>query len=131
MSLSLNTLVKAVKIAATDAIYAQKPMSMVLGKVAASNPLKISVDQKLTLTQEQLLLTDAVCDYEVEMTVDHNTDYSAGGSGDDAFASHCHKYSGIKKYTVHNGLKLGESVVLLRCDGGQRFIVLDRLRVPK
>ena len=129
MSLSANTLVKAVKRAAIDAVMAQKPMAMCLGEVVSASPLKISVDQKMTLTAAQLMLTNAVRDHTVYMTVDHTTGSASGGSGDASFASHTHTYKGKKKYTVHYGLKAGEKVILLRCDGGQKFIVLDRVEV--
>lgn len=131
MSLSANTLIKAVKKAALDAVQAQKPMAHCLGEVISINPLKISIDQKMTLTTAQLMLTNAVRDFAVDMTVSHNTEYTSGGSGDGAFASHRHAYAGRKKFTVHLGLKVGEKVLLLRCDGGQKFIVLDRVEVPE
>lgn len=131
MSLDINTLVKAVKRAAVDAVNAAKPVSYCLGEVVSTSPLKITVDQKMTLTAAQLILTNAVRDYVVYMTVDHSTESTSGGSGDASFSSHRHKYTGKKKYTVHLGLKKGEKVILLRCDGGQKFIVFDRVEVPK
>ena len=127
----MNTLVKAVKRAAVDAVNAAKPVSYCFGEVVSTNPLKITIDQKMTLTAAHLILTNAVRDYVVYMTVDHSTDSASGGSGDSSFASHSHKYTGKKKYTVHLGLKKGEKVILLRCDGGQKFIVFDRVEVPK
>ena len=84
----------------------------------------------MTLTAAHLILTNAVRDHTVYMTVDHTTGSASGGSGDASFASHTHTYKGKKKYTVHYGLKAGEKVILLRCDGGQKFIVLDRVEVP-
>ncbi len=42
-------------------------------------------------------------------------------------ASHFHRYTGKKKYRVHNGLTLGEKVILIRFSGGQRFLVVDRV----
>ena len=131
MSLDSNTIIKLIKRAALDAVMAQKPMAYCLGEVISTNPLKISVDQKMTLTAAQLILTNAVRDYVVYMTVDHSTESTSGGSGDASFSSHSHKYTGKKKYTVHLGLKKGEKVILLRCDGGQKFIVFDRVEVPK
>lgn len=126
MSLSANTLVKAVKRAALDAVMAANPMAIDFGVVISNNPLKISVDQKLTLRETQLMLTSSVRDYTVEMTVDHSTENI---SSDDEYLSHNHAYKGRKKFTVHQGLKKGEKVLLLRCDGGQKFIVLDRVEV--
>ena len=126
MSLDANELVRLVKRAAVEAVLAGNPMSVCFGTVTSASPLKIMVDQKKTLTAAQLILTNNVRDFSVEMTVDHTTDAARGGSGDASFASHRHGYTGRKKFKVHLGLKTGEKVILLRCDGGQKFIVLDR-----
>jgi len=32
-----------------------------------------------------------------------------------------------KKYTVHNQLKNGDKVILFRQQGGQKFVVLDKV----
>ena len=123
MSLDINELVRAVKQAAVEAVNASGPMALCFGTVTAAAPLKIQVDQKKTLTEAQLILTNNVRDYTVEMTVDHQTESTSGGSGDASFASHLHAYKGRKSFRVHLALKAGEKVILLRCDGGQKFIV--------
>lgn len=127
MSLDANNWIKMMKRAAVEAVEARKPFAMCLGEVTQASPLKISVDQKMTLTAAQIMLTDAVRDHTVFMTVDHTTESKSGGSGDNAFASHNHAYKGKKAFVVHRALKKGEKVILLRCDGGQKFIVLDRV----
>ncbi len=119
-----------VKRAAVEAVAAGKPFAFVLGKVTSTSPLKVQVDQKLELTAAQLILTNAVRDYTVRMTVDHETEETSGGSGDSAFASHKHTYKGTKAYRVHLALKVGEQVIMLRTDGGQKFIILDRVEAP-
>lgn len=130
MSLDINELVRAVKQAAVDAVQASGPMGVCFGTVTSTAPLKIMVDQKKTLTDAQLILTNNVRDFTVAMTVDHVTEETSGGSGDAAFASHSHPYKGRKSFRVHLGLKVGEKVTLLRCDGGQKYIVLDRWEAP-
>lgn len=130
MSLDAQKLVMLIKQAAVEAVNAKDPMSLKIGEVVSVSPLKISINQKIAIPASQLLLTNAVRDYTVYMTVDHSTENASGGSGDASFASHSHKYTGKKKYKVHLGLKVGEKVILLRCDGGQKFIVLDRLEAP-
>ena len=94
MSLDINQLVKAVKQAAVEAVQASGPMSVCFGTVTSASPLKIQVDQKKTLTGAQLMLTNNVRDFTVEMTVDHRTENTSGGSGDASFASHNHAYKG-------------------------------------
>ena len=139
MSLDINRLVRLVKQAAVEAVQASAPMSVCFGTVTSASPLEITVDQKKILTDAQLILTNAVQDFTVEMTMDHVTEvvshghtvadtYTGGGSA--AAVEHSHPYKGRKSFQVHLGLKAGEKVTLIRCDGGQKYIVLDRLEVP-
>ena len=44
-----------------------------------------------------------------------------------ALTKHTHKTEGKKKIKLHYGLKQGESVILIKIQGGQKYIVLDRL----
>ena len=149
----MNAFLSDVKRAAVKAVQAGKPFGFMLGKVTSVSPLKVQVDQKLELAAPQLILTNAVRDYTVRMTVDHQTEsaltthshaYSgatkAGGSDSHSHGydgateptnlAHTHAFKGTKAFRVHLGLKAGEHVILLRVDGGKKFIVLDRVEVP-
>lgn len=106
---------------------AMKPTDYCLGVVETVAPLSIRIDQKDILTEEFLILTDLVRDFSVDITVSHTTENRAGGGGYAEFASHNHDYTGRKKIIVHNGLSVGESVILIQQAGGQEFIVLSRL----
>lgn len=103
------------------------PSGVYFGTVISASPLKISVEQKMILTEKQLVLTTLVQDFSVNMTVNHTTENKSGGSGDASFASHNHEYKGTKSFLVHLGLKAGEKVMLIREQGGQKFIVVDRI----
>lgn len=106
---------------------AMKPTDYCLGVVETVAPLSIRIDQKDILTEDFLILTDLVRDFTVDITVSHTTENRAGGGGYAEFASHNHDYTGRKKIIVHNGLSVGESVILIQQAGGQEFIVLSRL----
>ena len=106
---------------------AMKPSDYCLGVVETVTPLSIRIDQKDILTEDFLILTDLVRDFTVDITVSHTTENRAGGGGYAEFASHNHDYTGRKKIIVHNGLSVGESVILIQQAGGQEFIVLSRL----
>jgi hypothetical protein len=125
--LDANDLLIAIKKASVEAIDATKPTALVFGKVTSSSPLKINIEDKMTLTAAQLVLTRNVTNYKVNMTVDHQTEDTSGGSGDSSFASHHHSYKGKKEFTIHNGLVVGDEVVLIRMQGGQKYLVLDRV----
>lgn len=119
--------VKTIKKAAVEAYEATKPVQVCFGKVISASPLKILVDQKLTLGKSQLVLTRNVTDFTTEVTVSWVTENKSGGSGESSFASHNHAVAGKKKITVHNGLVVGNEVILLRQQGGQKYIVVDRI----
>ena len=123
----MPNLIEIIKQAAIEAVAASNPCAIMFGTVTSISPLKINVEQKLTLTEAQLILTHNVVDYDVEMTVDHETDYTSGGIGDLAFDLHNHTYKGKKVFRVHNGLKVNDDVILVQMQGGQKFIVLDKV----
>ena len=122
-----DTLLQTIKQAAQEAASAAKPFCFAFGEVITIDPLSIRIEQKMTLSESFFILTRAVLDHYVDITVSHVTENRAGGSGDPAFASHNHDYIGKKKIMVHNGLKVGEKVILLQQAGGQQYIVLDRV----
>jgi len=124
---------------------ASKPMGIYYGTVTSVSPLEILLEQKIPLSAEFLILTSAVQDYEVSMTVEHQTDaendhthqYFDSDTGMAASGSttrtseattHFHTYSGTKTFKIHNALKTGDKVVMLRVQGGQQFLVLDKVR---
>ena len=106
------------------------------GTVDSISPLKIQVEQRLTLTEEDLILTKAVVDHWVDIEVSHftveddflDTTHGHPNAGPASFDStHKHGYQGRKKIKIYNGLLPGEKVILIRLQGGQRYIVLDRI----
>lgn len=96
-----NDLLELIKKIALKAVNAEKPSDFCFGKVVSTSPLKISIDQKLTLTAAQLVLTRNVTDFTTKLN--------------------------DSEVTIQNALKLGEKVVLLRQKGGQKFLILDRV----
>ena len=100
-----DDLLKLIKKSAVEAVNASKPANMVFGKVVSESPLKIQVEQKLILGTAQLVLSNNVTDYTVEMTIGGNT----------------------QECTVKNALKTGEKVILMQMSGGQKYIVVDRI----
>ena len=120
-------LVQTLQQLAAQTEQAMKPCDYCLGVVESVSPLSIRIDQKDIVSEEFLILTDLVRDHQVDITVSHTTEDRSGGGGYAEFASHNHDYTGRKKIIVHNGLSVGESVILVQQAGGQEFIVLSRL----
>lgn len=105
----MNAFLANVKRAAIEAVLAQKPFAFLHGTVTGVDPLKVRVDQKFELSASQLILTNAVRDHTITVT-------DPGGEE--------------QVVRVHRALKVGERVLLLRADGGQKFIILDRAEAP-
>lgn len=120
-------LLPAIQQAVKQSVEAARPSDYILGTVETVSPLSIRLNTRDLVTEDFLILTDAVRDYNVDITVSHQTENRAGGSGDPSFASHNHDYKGRKRITVHNGLAVGEIVVMLRQGGGQQYCVLSRV----
>lgn len=121
---NLNEIIKRIS---NEARYADEPSDLCYGTVKSAVPLKIQIDQKLILTKEFLILSKNVMDYEVEITMDFETEKESGGTYEEKFAEHRHKVSGKKKVKIHNGLKSGDKVVLLKAQKGQSYFVMDKL----
>lgn len=139
-----NELVKRLKQAAIDAMESTKPVSVFFGEVVDINPLRINVEQKMILGENQLILSRNVTDFSTEVSIawatqsslsshshmvkgkDSNNDTVELTSGNTNLA-HNHDVSGKKKITIHNGLVVGDTVLLIRQQEGQKYMVWDRI----
>lgn len=140
---------------AKGVLSSSMPTDYMVGKVTSDEPLKIELDNKLELDEKQLILTSLVQNFDVDMYMEHETEETdlthkhdatttvIGVAGPYPFTDsgtkttiqnspdsdkHTHEYKGVKTFTVNLKLKKDELVILLRVQGGQKFIVLDRLR---
>lgn len=92
---------------ATTSIENGKPVGVCYGEVRSIEPLEIKLNQSITLDKSQLVLCKTISDYEVEV-----------------------EENGFKeKVKVLNALKKGEIVVMLQAQGGQKYLVIDRVGV--
>lgn len=97
--------VTLVKKAAVEAVEAAKPVHLLFGTVVSISPLRIQTDQKTTYTERMLVLTQRVTDHRME-------EYSAGQM--------------VTRH-IHAALAVGDRVLLIRIQGGRKFVVLDRI----
>lgn len=127
----LDEFMKTIKRAALDAVKASKPVEVCFGKVTSASPLKILVEQKLPLGEGQLILTRNVTNFKTYITGGNVKNYYYTGSDTDGgtapvVPSHVHAIGKVQ-ITVHNGLVVGDEVILIRQQGGQKYIVVDRI----
>ena len=138
------TLNESIKIIADNLINSMQPADLFFGTVTSVSPLTIQIDQKHILTSEFLILSNLVKDHAVDVTVSMQTENDAfmvpdhthtGNLGNPTDAgnldvTHKHEIKHKIKMLHHYGLTNGEKVILLRMQGGQRYLVLDRVEVP-
>ena len=126
-----NELVETLKRAAVEAMEAKKPVNVYFGEVVSAAPLKINVEQKMVLGEKQLILSRNVTNFKTSISAGNIKNYYYTGSTTDSGTapvspSHVHAVGKIE-ITVHNGLVVGDEVILIRQQEGQKFIVLDRI----
>lgn len=100
----MNDVVRSLKKSSKETSDAMDPVFVLFGEVTSASPLKITVEQRLPLEANHFILTRAVKDHTVDMTVD----------------------SVRKRYTIHNNLAVGDKVKLLRVQGGQQYVIIDK-----
>ncbi len=124
-----NALVEAMKRAAKDEREASKPVNVCFGEVVSKSPLKINVEQKMILNESQLILSQNVTDYMTTVTVRWDTKTGVLSSDEVTTAQppHFHNIIGQKNFLIHNALEIGDQVILIRQQEGQRFVVIDRI----
>ncbi|EGT2197684.1 TPA: DUF2577 domain-containing protein [Clostridioides difficile] len=82
-------LLQIIKKAAMDAVETSNPMRVVFGTIESISPLRVKIEQKLSIGEFFLIQTDT-----------------------------------FKRYTDK---KIGDKLVLIRMQGGQQYLVLDRM----
>lgn len=128
---SMVELMKTIKQISMEAVSASKPAEICFGKVTSVSPLKILVEQKMELGKAQLILTRNVTEYKTYISGGNIQNYYNTGAPPNTstlpvIPDHVHAVGKIQ-ITVHNGLVVGDEVILLRQQGGQKYVVADRV----
>lgn len=120
-------LVNCIKNISKSVFMNEEPTTVIIGEVVGVDPIKIKIDQLLTLSKEQLIIPKSLTDYTLDIDIKElNTENKSVTLGEYT-NTHNHAIRGKKTITILNALKLGELVLLIKLLGGQSFIVLDRL----
>lgn len=80
----LNTIKQTV----LETLEAMKPVAVMIGTITKTNPLEVTIDQKLRPDEDFLIVPEAL---------------------------------------AQKDLKVGDMVVLIRVQGGQQYLILDRV----
>ncbi|MBG9657813.1 DUF2577 domain-containing protein [Cytobacillus firmus] len=126
-----------VKKAAVKAVEATNPVNVLYGTVEKAKPLEIRIHEKLKLTEEFLDVAEHLTRHERIVTIEHEelAVRELGDKKEADFLDTDDKAAPVTKYkhsyvkmVFEDGLKKGDKVVLLRVQGGHRFLVIDRYK---
>lgn len=107
------SLIDIIKEVGTGAMNAENPVNVLFGTVSNTNPLEVNVEQKFTLSEDFLVLTERVTKYE---EIKHTHPSPSGETSPPS-----------QPVVIRTGLKKGDKVLLLRVQGGKQFVVLDKV----
>ena len=141
------SLVDMMKEAALDVIGTTNPVTWMYGTVVKSKPLEIYVHAKLTLTEDFLDVAESLTRHDRIVSIDYEypkkwEKNAIGDESKDATSSRADigsapsidyenynmKYA---KLTFEDGLKINDKVILVRMQGGRKFLVADRYKEGK
>lgn len=108
-------LIDIMKRSALDAMNNAQMTDLRFGEVVDTDPLKVQVTHQFTLPSSLLIVPEHLTDRDVKVTINWNND---ADSTEDI---------GTKTVTIHNSLRIGDKVALLRKQGGQSYFILDRI----
>jgi len=103
------SIVEIAKKAALDAINASKPTNITYGEILSIDNFKIKVDQKLILDKDFFIIPESLVRHEVDLELNYGSNNALG------------------KVVIREGLKQGDKVLLLRVQGGQQYVILDKV----
>lgn len=97
--------VQLIKKCAMEAYDASKPTDYLTGNVISTSPLKIQISQNMVLSEAFLEKTRNVTKYDMKIKIGESEQIC----------------------TVHNQLKVGDKIVLIKKKGGQKYLIVDRV----
>lgn len=101
-------MLNAIKRAAVEALDAGQPVAILFGTVTNTNPLEVNVDQRFTLDADFFIVPESLTPLEVDLSP--------------YFPS-----SGGPSVLIRRGLQPGDRVILFRMQGGQKYLIFDRV----
>ncbi len=148
-----DKLFELLKEVAVKANSSTSPCNWLFGTVTSVGPLKIKINNLITIDEPFLVLSHLVKDHYVDMTVsmqtendkflikDHTHPYEdTQPNGQpvikntqttpDLDVTHKHEIKHTIKVLQHYGLKVGEKVMLIQKAGAKTYYVLDRIEPP-
>lgn len=101
-----SELLRIIKQAAVDAVQSAKPVELLFGTVVGLSPLSVKISPTMILPAQHLLLTKSVMDYQTDVVAPNGS---------------------RQQWTICSGLHAGDSVILLRMQGAQKYLIIGKV----
>ena len=108
-------MLNAIRQAALTAMETAAPVAVLMGTVTKTDPLEVNVDQRFTIDADFLLVPESLTKLELDLSHSHS---ASGGTTGAALT---------EAVVIRPGLKSDDRVALLRVQGGQKYIILDKV----
>lgn len=116
-----NDLVRAMQQMSVGASQASYPADVMSGTILSVKPLKVQVEQRFEVSGDMVIVPERLTDHEIKVTVEKSNTKEAGEP------QHQHEYGGELVIKVHGALKKGDRVQMIRQQGGQKFLIIDKV----
>lgn len=107
-------MIDTIRKASMGAVDASNPVNILFGEVLSVDDLRIKVDQKFILPKEFFVVPESLTRYEIDLS--HNHTYADSTTG-----------TSLNVVVIREGLKQGDKVILMRVQGGQQYVILDKV----
>lgn len=103
-----------IKQASINAVNASNPLDIEFGTVTDAENITIKINQKRILSKEFFVVPESLTRYEVSLKNSNVTkEISVDSEGE--------------KLIIREGLKIGDTVILLKIESGARYLILDKV----
>lgn len=103
-------LISLIKQAAMDAVENGQMTDLRYGTVTGVSPVTVRTTEQFNIPSSLLVVPQHLTNYRVSVTADWEEQPNE-----------------IRTMTIRNALRVGDKVALLRKQGGQSFLILDRI----
>lgn len=111
-------MLETIKQAAVDAVEAAKPAAFFFGKVESISPIEVRIEQKTVILARFLIVPEQFSRRTVHLQGEMQTETESG---------HQHTVRIDQEVAIASPLAVGDTVILARVQGGQRYLILDRV----
>ena len=134
----MASLLEVIKQAGVDAVGATNPVAVMFGTVTKASPLEVNVDQRFTLTEDFLVIPESLMmlrnsqgNFNMSLKGNVLTGPAVEDESEERWTGSMRIY-GAELEATRGSLQLepfsvGDKLILLRIQGGQKYVVLDRV----